>query len=1125
MDDSEKNDLPATTDSHKLPGLADGARADFAGQDQETEALAETRVSPPEDTSNIFVVGVGSSAGGLEAILELVKNLSGDIPAALVIVQHMSPQHRSLMTTIISHETGLKVVDVEDGMVPEKQTIYVTPPNHDVVLLDGRLRLQSPSPEIGAPKPSIDRFFISLAESLLERSVAIVLSGTGSDGSYGIKSIRSVGGITIAQDERSAKYDGMPIAAVETGCVDLILSPKEIAAHLERILLSTGELTSLDLIGSARDPMADLLQLLQVRTQVDFREYKPNTINRRIDRRMKALGIDNQMHYVDYCLANPVEVDALFRDLLISVTRFFRDPQEFLELKNTLRTIMSGGPDHGLRIWVAGCATGEEVYSLAIMVTEALGGTEYLSRRKVQIFATDLDEAALKIAREGYYSVAALDDVPSEYIDKYFHFRGEGVRVSSALREVVLFAKHNICKDPPFLNLDLICCRNLLIYFGSALRRRVLSRMHYALLPKGFLFLGAAESISSSDESFSRASGEAAIYQKRLHHEEYSQRSLQDGYAAPAGNVQRRAMTRLGREATASNDDHMFEGLARALGPNAVLVSNDLRIMKVFGDLSRFVTLKEERRLSLSVGMLRSPLDQEARTLVTLSLKSGEPRKGIVHRFDENSDMVMRMMAYPIAVPSLDERTALLTFNEWEERPTKQASESIPIERTPREVAEYIEKLENEVDSTREALQQTIEELETSNEELQSLNEELQSTNEELLATNEELETSNEELQSTNEELVTVNEELQVNSADLSTTTEEMAAILDNIGTAVLIVDTSMQITRASQEAIERLQIGSPVEGTHLSQIPPLHGKDSLAAICVASMQQGKKIVREIGEESPVVVRCSPHYDMRGRFRGASIVLIETTDAEVALGSEWAAPEFLPGIVGLDEGMHVLRLDPTAADIFGTAQTAAIGLPVVEFCDDAAEADRYQAEHRAFLDSDLRRDAGVWKLTPKGANRVRLIGVERWLVSAPNGKPARIDALHCDVTDLLVGEDDVTGELTAEALANLQHIGYWSYNVSAEELYWTRRAFALHGQNESASAPRLDAWPDFFDEAGAKELRQALSQAQKDGLAFKLNLQFADAVDRQGGLSLAARALLDASGSPIYLVGVCRKLD
>ena len=836
--------------------------------------------TPPPAKADTFLIAIGSSAGGLEAIRELVKKLTTDIPASYVVVQHMAPKHKSLMTSLIRSETALEVVDLEDGAEPRLHTIHVTPPNHDVVLSEGRLRLLPPSEEAGAPKPSIDRFFLSVASELGDKGVAMVLSGTGSDGAYGVQAVGGAGGITIAQDDATAKYDGMPLSAIETGCVDLVLNPTDISTHLARILQTAGRLPELESGGTFGPPFADLLQILLARTRVDFREYKPTTVLRRIERRMTALGITDQTDYTSFCRTNPNEVDALFKDLLISVTRFFRDPSEFQALHREMLDRFKEPGSKTLRVWVAGCATGEEVYSIAICLAEALGGPDTLDNHDVQIFATDIDEPALKIARDGRYPLAALDDVPTDFVEKYFQFTGDGVRVNAAVREMVLFARHNMCQDPPFLNLDLVSCRNVLIYFGAGLRRKVLTRCHYGMKPGALLFLGSAESNGGAEDLYQPVGNEGKLYSRRLLSDVDHIRSRASALNVASEQRLAGANTTGNQAETVSAtgiDRTMFEGLAKSLGPNSMLVSQDLRILRVFGDLGPFVTLRENARLALSVGMLRDPLGQEARTLITLAIKNGDARRGRVHHEFFGPDRAAQLTAYPVAANRADDSLALIVFGEVEAQQTPRPVD-LKGSSDISDMTVYIEKLESEIDATREALQQTVEQLETSNEELQSLNEELQSANEELQATNEELETSNEELQSTNEELVTVNEELQVNSADLATLTEELEAVLENIGTPVIIVDTALQIRRSSAEANTLFRIDEKFEGLHLSQISLPNEWPDLTDVGTEVMQRGRSVSLDfVSDQIEYALRCAPFLDQRGRLKGASFVTVEVT--------------------------------------------------------------------------------------------------------------------------------------------------------------------------------------------------------------------------------------------------------
>ncbi|MEM8554489.1 MAG: CheR family methyltransferase, partial [Pseudomonadota bacterium] len=768
------------------------------------------------------------------------------------------------------------VVDVKDGTVPKTDTVYVTPPNTDVIMRDGALRLQQPSESLASPKPSVDRFFKSLAEEMRDRSVGIVLSGTGSDGAYGVQAIREVGGITIAQDDVSAKYDGMPTSAVETGCIDLVLRPRHIATHLQKILTGPRDFKGLRQLSEPDNPVASLLQVLLARTRVDFRDYKQSTILRRIERRMSALGIMDQEEYTSFCRSNPSEVDALFKDLLISVTRFFRDAEDFFDLRKVIEAMGADGRKRPYRIWVAGCATGEEAYSIAMLFAEAMGGIESVNKDMLQIFATDLDRTALQVARRGTYNTAAFDDVPPDIGNRYFlQAQAHSARVVEPLRNVILFSEHNLCQDPPFLDMDLICCRNVLIYFNSNLQSKVLARLHYALNAQGVLFLGKAESVIGSEDLFIDAATDAHIFRKRLltNADNRAWRALSDNRRPPD-------ITFPTRSDEPSVDRKMFDALARSVGAQSMLVSSDFQIIRVYGDVSEFVELTERSNLNLQLSILRSPFREEARSLVTLALKNNERRQGVRHLARDGANIEHRLLAVPVASEASDEKLVLVVFESLEVKGTPLV-EGSNLDNVDGAVAvTRIQELENELLTTREALHQTIEQLETSNEELQSLNEEMQSTNEELQATNEERETSNEELQSTNEELITVNEELQINATELSALSSELTSILESVPSALIVVDTAMQITRASATAVAMFDLGMPLATPHLSQAATPEGFPRLTDICNETLQMGTTHRCEFESAgNQYTLLCAPFADEKGRIRGATVIIVASHSA------------------------------------------------------------------------------------------------------------------------------------------------------------------------------------------------------------------------------------------------------
>ncbi|MEM9146938.1 MAG: chemotaxis protein CheB [Pseudomonadota bacterium] len=1089
--------------------------------DAEFTAGSQPDKSPDE---KLFIVGIGASAGGLEAIREMVKNLPSDHAASYVVLQHMSPQHRSLLTTLIDRETHLDVVDVVDGVVPQANTIYVTPPNNDLVYRDGALHLLVPSPELAAPKPSVDRFFMSSAGALGERSVAVVLSGTGSDGSYGIQAVRAAGGITIAQDDKSAKYDGMPNAAVETGCVDLVLSPTEIGMHLAKIL---GTPRNFDFArsgsGTVAHPVSDLLQILLARTRVDFRDYKPTTVQRRIERRMTALGISSQQEYTTYCRSNPREVDALFKDLLISVTRFFRDTDEFLALRGFIEKMVaeSAQADQPLRIWISGCATGEEVYSIAMLVAEALGGLDAISKDKVQIFATDIDTAALRIARAGRYSLAAADDIPTDFVARYFVRKEDRLCVADQLKEVVLFSVHNLCQDPPFLNVDLICCRNLLIYFGPSLQTKALSRLHFALKPNGYLFLGTAETVGGAEDLFKMASEKAHIYRRRILGRRPDLPISGDMLATiPNRPMPIEPVNRNEREREVGQA--LFDGLARAVGPNAVLVGPEYRILKVYGDVSPFISLTEASRLQLALSMFKPALANEARALVSVARRQEARRLGRVHDVD-GEGMVSQLEVFPIRSAEFDEDLCLIVFRRWLPAPNERPPQSESSDLGP---AKQIEALEREIAATRDALQQTIEELETSNEELQSTNEELQATNEELQATNEELETSNEELQSTNEELVTVNEELHVNAAELADLSDELQSILETIPTPAIVVDSALQVNRVSRAAVDLFELDHPNERPHVSQcrLPP--GFPQLAEICDQALHLGRSVTREIQSgKTGYSLRCSPFNDTRGRISGATLLFIETPAVGRLLSQMEHLFRYAPVLLmHRDRTGAVLQVSGHAREVFDLGGYAAGPVRLGDiFAPETVE--HIIATDRAFLDSseDSSREVELKQL--RKSDRERWYQVDRWRV---HGETQDQDTLYVSLVDINTQlEEQMRLQLAEQRLEMIEEaadIGYWLVDFEAEKVEWSSGVYRIHGVTRDSYEPDLETAINFYHPDDREIVRAALDQA----IATEKKFAFDARLIRPDGMEIKVQSVgayrTDALGGHRVLLGIFRRM-
>ena len=1064
----------------------------------------------------LTIIAIGSSAGGLEAIRELVTALPDDLPVSYVVVQHMSPHHKSLMTELVARQTNLKVRDVEDGLVPERNVIHITPPRTDILFEGGKLRLTAPSPEPASPKPSVDRFLTSLADEYGEKTVAIILSGTGSDGSYGVQAIREAGGITIAQDNESAKYDGMPHNAVQTGCIDLILPPADIGIHLKKILLSERDFGEFRKGELNESPVSDLLQILLARTRVDFREYKQATINRRIERRMVALGIGTQEEYTQFCRTNPAALDALFKDLLISVTRFFRDKEEFSQLAELLPQLVEARDGAPMRIWIAGCATGEEAYSIAMMLSEALVDTGRQLKDLVQIFATDIDKDALQVARRGVYSMSALNEIPKKLADKYIIRQSDGIRVVDSLRGAILFSDHNVCQDPPFQKIDLLCCRNLLIYFGNGLQHKVMSRFHYSLASDGLLFLGTAESVAGADDMFAAERQSSHIFRKRRLR----------GQSRPSYIGQRTPNIVAPRVSEADRDDrstdrHLFEALASSLGDNSLLVTEDFGIARVYGDISKYIEIKASSSLRMHLDLLRSPLREEARSLVTIALRNNAHRAGVRHLLAEGDETETRVDVYPIVAKDISERAALVVFNTVPVDFSKKASQkSGKVDGTAS--SERIQLLESEIASTREALQQTIEELETSNEELQSLNEELQSTNEELQATNEELETSNEELQSTNEELITVNEELQVTAAELSGRTGELTSVIESTPLAIIVMDNALQISQATNAAANRFAIRRPISSPHISQCVLPDGYPSLAPICSEALKVGETVSAEFNSnDTRVLLTCSPYFNVHGQILGVTMVVTEfpglAREMELLLNNSkvYVTHHALDGTL--------LRASESSAKLLGYSREDVLGKSIFDLYP-ADAADHIKSVEKDMIKNGKGSVQTSYKVDMSDGPPVWL-SVDKIAYAHQAENESTIYSVGVDISEVVKAKEQA--QELANQLVLLQefaNVGYWSVDLGESSIFWSSEVYRIHGVEESEPTPPLEDAINFYHPDDRASVGEQVQKVIEEGGEFRFTKRIIRTNGDEVQVDSHGVAVADETGKTVKIIGVFRLL-
>ena len=829
------------------------------------QSLDSTSASPPPDLASArrFMVGIGASAGGLEALSALLPNLPRDLGLSYVVVQHLSPTYRSMLAQLLARETAMTVKDVEDGGQPAPNTVYITPANRNLTIREGRFRLVEPARE-ALPKPSINLFFASLAAQMNDAAIGVILSGTGSDGASGVHAIKAAGGFTFAQEPATAKYSGMPQAAIDTGSVDWILPPERIGQEIALIARTQGVIPLEQQPEAEPATLKKLLAKVRQRTRIDFTGYKEATLWRRIGRRLATNHVVNLDEYLSLIAEKPDELDKLAKDILISVTAFFRDRDAFAGLAAAVgRIVADKKPGEEIRVWVPGCATGEEAYSIAILFAEHLGA--HLDQYRLQIFATDIDLDAMATARRALFPASSLADLDPRQVRKYFVAHGDRYELVKSLRELVIFARQDLAQDPPFLRLDLISCRNVLIYFRGELQARILTVFQYGLRPGGHLFLGRSESVLHQESLFEAVDKEARIYRRRGGVQKplfQTEPQLQ-----PASEPRKPA-----HRPPKDLSERLLETAARLFVPASLLVDGQLQIKHIHGDVSRYLTIPSGKPSFDLLSLIRPELRTDIQTLVFQCNRKRASTQGRPHALKgEPPAGSARISVHPLAGEN-SEKLFLVCF--------EPAPPPAPASRRKAGASAGAsqKELEDELTATREHLQTLVEELETSNEEMQALNEEVQAANEELQSSNEELEASNEELQSTNEELTTLNEELQVKTTELEETNAELQGIQNSLDFPLLAVDPQLHLTRFNQPAAQLFRLGPTAIGTSLREITWPAGLSDFSRTIEEVLSSQKGAVREIaGDSRHFVLRVTPHLGNDQELRGAIVTLLDNT--------------------------------------------------------------------------------------------------------------------------------------------------------------------------------------------------------------------------------------------------------
>ncbi len=953
----------------------------------------------PKDPASFPIVGIGASAGGLEALQIFLENMPAAPGIAFVVIQHLSPTHKSIMAALLRKYTQMAVLEIEDGVKIEPGCVYLNPPDKNVAIINRHIYLSEPPQRHGINLP-IDSFFRSLSEDLGEKAICIILSGTATDGTLGLKVVKGGGGMVMVQDPDSAKYAGMPNSAIATGLVDFILPlakiPGELLKYVRHPYIDRPER-----IATAEQQFKNYVQkmlgLIRTRTGNDFSKYKQTTIRRRIERRIAVHQLDRLETYMAYLEKTPAEVDLLFKDLLIGVTNFFRDNQafEFLNDKVVPQLINNLEHDAPLRIWIAGCATGEEAYSLAILLSEAL--SERKKQLSIQIFASDIDIEAIEFARAAIYPDSIAADVSPARLDRFFLKENDAYRVRKQIRDMIIFAPQNLIKDPPFSRLNLISCRNLLIYMEPVLQKKLLPLFHYTLVPNGFLFLGTSESIGEFSHLFSTVDAKWKIFKRKP----YIDDSIANHHRTPFYDILPQTIAADERRVTTVADVHnlMEQMILESYAPPCVLVNDRFEILHFIGYTDRYLSTPSGKASFNILKMAREGLQYKLNTALHQALKQQKTIRSEGLQIKHNNKLrTIDLVVRPLTESTISQTFMLVIFDDkTAQQPSKKNIKAANDSADP-----YLLGLEQELLSTREYLQSTNEELETSNEELKSTNEELQSVNEELQSTNEELETSKEELQSTNEELVTVNSELIKKVEELSEVNNDINNLLASTEIGTIFLDINLCLRRFTPPVVKlfnliQTDIGRPIgDITAKIQIDDLHDR-AIEVLHTLARQQ-----REVQDEKGVwySMRIMPYRTLENVIDGVVINFVDVSKVKEVIKLNRLATvvrDSNDAVTVLDLDGNILAWNKGATQMYGWSEAVALKMNIREIIP------QNKMEELAAITEKINNNERMEPFaTQRRCKNGKLLNV--WLtitaLAGEDGKPLEIATTERDITEL-----------------------------------------------------------------------------------------------------------------------------
>ncbi len=1070
-----------------------------------------------EQSRPLFYVGIGASAGGLEALDSFFSHMPPSSGLAFVIVQHLSPDYKSMMVELLAKRTSMTVLRAEEGMLVEPDTLYLIPPRKQLAIFQGKLFLKEIDPRRSVNLP-IDVFLRSLADDQAEKAVAVILSGTGSDGVRGLRAVKEAGGMIMVQSEESSKFDGMPRAAISTGLADVVLPPHEMPSRLlsfsRRPMVRNSEARQLF---TNEDILARLFALLREQTKVDFSLYKESTISRRIERRMTVNQVNELDQYVRMLEERPGEVTTLYRELLIGVTSFFRDKEVFEELCNTfLPELLRGTADREIRFWVAGCSTGEEAYTLAILARECMDRIK--QPINIKIFATDIDKDALLFAGNGLYPESIAADLPPGFLTKYFLHKGEHYQVQRFVREMVVFAQHNLVKDPPFTNIDLVSCRNLLIYLQPVLQQKVMTSFNFSLKQKGILLLGESETPGEMEEYFEIMHHRYKIFRSlgkkrlpvegpRLQQAGTNMSSTRQGYGA----IYRGAQP-LGVQEEERLQERLLQSLSGEYIPLTAVVNERMELLhlvghsegilyippgKIINDITRMVV--KELAIPLATGLQKVFQDSQ------------EIKYNNIRLPQQEGSRLLHLNIKRLPGKQGQEALAAVFFQEMPHQTYNQESvnEGALEYDVSKEAEQRINDLEQELQFTKENLQATIEELETSNEELQA-------TNEELLASNEELQSTNEELQSVNEELHTVNAEYQSKIMELTEITNDLDNLIAATHIGTLFLDENLDIRKYTSEVgdifhIQESDVGRPV--AHLRH--KLEGVEPFYLIeeVVQIGESRQKEVRTL-DGRWFLMRVMP-YNIGGSSMTSGAVLTFTDIGPIKRSEEklqMRHAQLLSMFNSIDHIIYVidfntyqiLYANTTAQEAFGKDLVGGICYQELQgfsepchFCTNPVIKQMHYKPYR-------------WEhYNPVNRRYYQIVDqMIRW----PDGRDVRFE-LAIDITERKQIEEDLQRETDIlNTTQRLTGVGGWEWNVDKQEMYWTDQVYRIHGFDPESFQPgsgeHIEKSLECYDQEDRKAVRDAFKKACETGEPYDLECDFTDLEGRRKRIRTRAEVVM-----------------